>query len=166
MNCKELVYLLGDYLDGSMEELLRKDLDAHIVMCDSCTNFLKTYDKTKMICRQVRLTEIPEEFRERLNSFVIQKAREHHQGLDKYRKMAAEQQKREVETLLRAFREQRLSPSLSLLFDTHRDHCQTCGGFLRYLNGEGEPKPCPEEIEEHFAEFLESLPPGEEPYLS
>jgi len=43
MNCKELVYLLGEYLDGSMEEHLRKDLDSHIAMCDSCTNFLNTY---------------------------------------------------------------------------------------------------------------------------
>ncbi len=166
MNCKELVYLLGDYLDGSMEDRLREDLDAHIVMCESCTNFLRTYDTTKLICRQVRLNEIPEEFRERLKSFVIEKAREHHQELDKYRKMAAEEQKREVETLLRAFRERRLAPSLSLLFDAHRDRCETCGGFLRYLNGGGKPKPCPEEIEEHFAEFFEALPPGEEPYLS
>lgn len=166
MNCKELAYLLGDYLDGSMEEQLRKDLDAHIAMCESCMNFLKTYDTTKLICRQVRLTEIPEEFRERLNSFVMQKAREHHQGLEKYRKMAAEEQKRNVENLLRAFREQRLSPPLSLLFDTHRDRCETCGEFLRYLNGGGEPRPCPEEIEGHFAEFLEAIPPGEEPFRS
>jgi len=166
MNCKELVYLLGDYLDGTMEEPLRKDLDAHIEMCEPCTNFLKTYDTTKLICRQVRLTEIPEEFRERLNSFVIQKGKEHHKGLEKYKKLAAEEQRRNVENLLRAFREKRLAPSLSLLFDTHRDRCETCGGFIRYLNGGGGPKPCPEEIEEHFAEFLEALPPGEEPYLS
>ncbi|MDX1815919.1 MAG: zf-HC2 domain-containing protein [Thermodesulfobacteriota bacterium] len=86
MNCKELVYLLGDYLNGSMEDHLREDLDAHIVMCESCTNFLRTYDTTKLICRQVQLNEIPEEFRERLKSFVIEKAKEHHQELDKYRK--------------------------------------------------------------------------------
>jgi Putative zinc-finger len=166
MNCKELVYLLGDYLDGTMEEHLRTDLDAHIAMCDSCTNFLKTYDATKLICRQVQLNEIPEEFRERLKSFVIEKAKEHNQAIDKYRKMAAEEQRREVGNLLQAFREKRLSPSLSLLFDVHRDRCLTCGEFLRYLNGGGEPKPCPEEIEAHLAEFFEALPPGEEPYLS
>ena len=77
MNCKELVYLLGDYLDGTMEEQLRGELDVHIEMCDSCMNFLNTYDKTRIICRQIRLSEIPEEFRERLRSFVIAKAREH-----------------------------------------------------------------------------------------
>jgi len=67
MNCKELAYLLGDYLDGTMEEQLRGELDVHIEMCDSCMNFLNTYDKTRIICRQIRLSEIPEEFKSRLH---------------------------------------------------------------------------------------------------
>jgi len=166
MNCKELVYLLGEYIDGSMEEQLRGDLDDHIAMCDSCTNFLATYDRTRLICRQVQLDEIPGEFRERLRSFLAEKGKEHHQGIEKYRKMAAEEQKRQVEALLRAFREGRLSSSLSLLFDSHRDRCQICGAFLRSLNGGEETKPVPPEIEEHLAGFFEALPPGEEPFRS
>ncbi|HBX43467.1 MAG TPA: hypothetical protein DEH27_06590 [Deltaproteobacteria bacterium] len=164
MNCKELVYLLGEYLDGSMEEHLRKDLDGHIAMCDSCTNFLNTYDTTRIICRQVQLSEIPEEFRERLRTFVVAKAKEHHQGIEKYRRMAAEEQRRQVEELLRAFREGRLSSSLSLLFDTHRDRCETCGEFLRAQNGGAVPETIPRDIEEHLAEFLEAIPAGEEPF--
>jgi hypothetical protein len=166
MNCKELVYLLGDYIEGTMEEHLRKELDAHIAMCDSCTNFLKTYDMTRIICRQIRLNELPGEFRERLRSFVIEKAQEFGRELEKYRRMAAEEQKRNVEDLIRAFRERRLSPALSLLFETHRERCAACGGFIRQLNGAGDHKPCPEELEEHLAGFLDALPPGEEPYRS
>lgn len=166
MNCKELIYLLGDYLDGSMEDQLRRDLDAHIAMCDSCMNFLSTYDRTRILCRQIRLSEIPEEFKERLRSFLADKAREYHQGIEKYRKMAAEEQRRQVEELLRAFRERRLSPSLSLLFDSHRDRCGKCGAFLRTLNGGEATRPVPPGIEEHLAEFLEALPPGEEPFRS
>lgn len=166
MNCKELVYLLGEYLDGSMEDHLRNDLDGHILNCDSCANFLNTYDKTRIISRRVQLSEIPEEFRERLRSFLIEKAREHNREIEKYRMMAAEEQRRQVESLLRAFRERRLSSSASLLFDTHRDRCETCGAFLRLVNGGEEPKPVPLEIEEHLAEFLEALPPGEEPFRS
>ena len=164
MNCKELVYMLGEYLDGSMEDHLRKDLKAHIAMCDSCMSFLNTYDKTRIICRQVQLSEIPEEFRERLRTFVVAKAKEHHQGIEKYRRMAAEEQKSQVEGLLKAYREGRLSSSLSLLFETHRDRCGTCGGFLRALNGGAEPETISREIEEHLAEFLEALPAGEEPF--
>ena len=164
MNCKELVYLLGDYLDGSMEEHLRAELDTHIEMCESCIHFLNTYDKTRIICRQVRLNEIPEEFRERLRSFVTAKGGEYSREIEKYRRMAAEDRRKQVESLLRAFREQRLSPSLTLLFDTHRDRCEKCGAFIRTLNGGEEAKHVPLEIEEHLAEFLDALPPGEEPF--
>jgi len=166
MNCKELVYLLGEYLDGTMEEQLRGELDVHIAMCDSCLNFLNTYDKTRIICRQIRLSEIPEEFRERLRSFVIEKAREHHKGIEKYLALAAEERRNQVRSLLRAFREGRLSPSLSVLFDAHRNRCEICGAFIRALNGGEDPTSVPPEIEEHFAEFLDALPPGEEPYRS
>jgi hypothetical protein len=166
MNCKELTYLLGDYLDGTMEEQLRGELDVHIAMCDACTNFLNTYDKTRSICRQVKLSEIPEEFRERLRSFVMEKAREHHKGIEKYIVLAAEEQRVQVRSLLLAFREQRLSPYLSMLFVAHRNRCEICGPFLRALNDGVEPTSVPPEIEEHFAGILDTLPPGEEPYRS
>lgn len=166
MNCKELVYLLGEYLDGSMEEQLRGELDAHIAMCDSCMNFLNTYDRTKIICRQVQLNEIPEEFRERLRSFVTAKAGEYSREIEKYRRMAAEDRRKQVESLLRAFREERLSPFLSVLFDAHEIRCEICGAFIRALNGGEDPKPVSPEIEEHLAGFLDALPPGEEPYRS
>jgi hypothetical protein len=166
MNCKELTYLLGDYLDGTMEEQLRGELDVHIAMCDSCTNFLNTYDKTRIICRQIQLSEIPEEFRERLRTFVVEKAREHHKGIEKYIALAAEEQRTQVRSLLRAFREQRLSPYLSVLFDAHRTRCDICGSFLRGLNSGEDPPSVSPEIEAHFAGFLDALPPGEEPYRS
>jgi len=164
MNCKELVYLLGEYLDGTMEEHLRNELDAHIVMCESCLHFLNTYDKTRILCRQVKLSEIPEEFRERLRSFVAQESMERHQAIEKYRKMAIEEQRRQVESLLRAVREGRLSPALAMIFEVHRDRCETCGTYLRTINGGEEPKPIPSEIEEHLAEFFDAIPPGEEPF--
>ena len=164
MNCKELVYLLGEYLDGTMEEHLRKDLDVHISMCDSCLNFLTTFDKTRIICRQVRLEEIPEEFRIRLKSFVMQKAAEHHAGIDKYVRLAQEDRRRDVLALVRAFRTKSLSPTLSVLFESHRDRCGKCGAFLREINGGEERVEIPAEIEEHIAEFLEALPKDEAPF--
>ena len=164
MNCKELVYLLGDYLDGSMDEYLRRDLDDHIALCDSCTNFLNTYDKTRSICRQVQLDEIPEEFRERLKSFVINKAREHHKGIEKYLKMAELERRQQAERMLRAYREDRLSPTLALLFRRHSEICEICGAFLRaYQDGNKLPS-VSEDIETHLVEFLDALPPGEHPY--
>lgn len=164
MNCKELIYLLGDYLDGSMEEPLRSELDAHISMCDSCLHFLNTYDTTRIICRQITLDEIPEEFRERLRSFVIAKARERHAGIEKYLRQAAEERREQAASIARGYRDRRLSPALVALLDSHRDRCPTCGAYLKSLNGGEVPLPLPEGLEEHIVEFLEALPPGEDPF--
>ena len=164
MNCKELVYLLCDYLDGSMDESLRKELDAHIAMCDSCMNFLATYDKTRHACRQVRLEEVPEEFRARLRSFIMKMAEERHGGIEKYKRLAEEERTREVDSLVTAYCERRLTPPAAVLFDAHRDRCPRCGVFLRSLNGPEGRRVIPAEIVEHLSEFLDALPPGEEPY--
>lgn len=165
MNCKELVYLLSDYLDGSMEEQLRQELSVHIEMCEPCMNFVRTYDKTRILCRQIQPEEIPEEMRLRLRSFVLQKAREHHRDIEKYLERAARERREQVVDILRAYVAQRLSPTLDLLFRAHREGCATCGGFLKSLNGGGECSEIPSDIEDHIAEFLEALPPGEAPTL-
>jgi len=165
MNCKELVYLLGDYIDGTMDESLRRELDVHIAMCDSCMNFLATYNKTRIACRQVKLEEIPEEFRARLKSFVMRKAEERHRGIEKYILLAQQARRREVDSLIAAYREKRLTPAAAVLFDTHRDRCPSCGSFLRSLNGGVRDPVVPPGIVDHLAEFIDALPPGEDPFL-
>jgi hypothetical protein len=165
MNCKELVYLLSDYLDGSMEETLRQELSVHIEMCEPCLNFLKTYDKTRILCRQLRPEEIPEEMRLRLRSFVLQKAGEHHREIEKYLERAAGERREQVAGILRAYVANELSPTMNVLFRAHREGCPRCGGFLKSLNGGKKVPEVPPDIEEHIAEFLEALPPGEAPTL-
>ena len=165
MNCKELVYLLADYLDGSMEETLRQELSVHIEMCEPCLSFLKTYDKTRILCRQIQPEEIPEEMRLRLRSFVLQKVREHHRDIEKYLEQAARERHEQVEGVLRAYIANELSPTMDVLFRTHRDRCERCGAFLRSINGGKEFPAVPPDIEEHIAGFIEALPPGERPVI-
>lgn len=165
MNCKELVYLLGDYLDGTMEEQLKEELAHHLELCGPCMAFLRTYDKTRMMCRQIRPEEIPVEMRTRLKTFIMEKAREHHADIDKILARAARERREQVAGLIRAFVANRLSPTLAILFKSHRDRCEKCGMFLRGLNGGKGLPDVPAEIEEHIAEFLEALPPGEVPTL-
>jgi hypothetical protein len=165
MNCKELVYLLGDYLDGTMEEHLRQELSVHIELCEPCLNFLKTYDRTRILCRQIQPEEIPEEVRNRLKAFILQKAFEHHRDIEKYLERAAGERRAQVSGILRAYLTDRLSPTMNVLFRTHREGCESCGGFLKSLNGGKEVPAVPPEIEEHIAEFLEALPPGESPVI-
>ncbi|MBI5342629.1 MAG: zf-HC2 domain-containing protein [Deltaproteobacteria bacterium] len=169
MNCKELVYLLGDYLEGTMEEPLRQEFSLHLEMCEPCMNFLRTYDTTRILCRQIRCEEIPEEVRTRLKAFVMEKVREHNRDIEKYVEKAAIERREQVSTLLRAYAANRLSPMMAVLFQTHNDRCETCGAFLRSIDGGKslvEMPKVPPDIEEHIAEFLEALPPGEAPTLS
>lgn len=165
MICKELVYLLADYLDGTMEETLRQELSVHIEMCEPCLNFLKTYDKTRILCRQLQPEEIPEEMRLRLRSFVLQKVSEHHRDIEKYLERAAGERREQVAGILRAYVANELSPTMNILFLAHRERCPKCGAFLKGLNGGKELPAVPPDIEEHIVEFLEALPPGEVPTL-
>jgi hypothetical protein len=165
MNCKELVYMLGDYLEGSMEEHLSQELAVHIERCEPCMNFLKTYDKTRILCRQIQPEEIPEEVRSRLKAFVLQKAREHHQDIERYLERAAAERREQVAGILRAYMANRLSTTMSLLFQTHRDRCDRCGAFLKGLNGGKAVPEVPPDIEDHIADFFDALPPGESPVI-
>lgn len=164
MNCKELIYLLEDYLDGTMEERLKEELDAHIAMCEPCLHFLDTYGKTRVLCRQVTLDEIPPEFRERLRSFVMAKAQERRSGIEKYLRKEAGERKELAAAIVRGYRDRRLAPALIEQLDSHRERCPTCGAYLKSLNGSETPLPLPGGLEEHIVEFLEVLPAGEDPF--
>ncbi len=167
MNCKELIYLLGDYFDGSMEAQLRTELDSHVAKCVPCVNFLRTYGKTRELCRQLKPEEIPEDLKVRLKAFVVAKAREHRRDIEKYVARAAEEQRRQVAAILLADVEDRLSPTLAAIFEAHRGRCTVCGSFLQRVKtvpGGAHAEP-PSEIESHIADFLDALPPGENPVL-
>lgn len=164
MNCKELVYLLEDYLDGTMEGQLKEELDAHIAMCEPCLHFLETYGKTRVLCRQVTLDEIPPEFRERLRSFVMAKAQERRNGIEKYLRKDAEARREQAASIVLAYRDRRLAPVLVDLLDSHRQSCPLCGEYLQSLNGGDTPRPLPEGLVEHIVEVLDTLPAGEDPF--
>ncbi len=85
MMCREIVNLLADYLDGSMNPILREELETHISLCEPCMNFLKTYDITRIISREASVEEIPAEFRIRLRKFMLEKIREGDEGIKKYK---------------------------------------------------------------------------------
>jgi len=166
MNCKELIYLLEDYLDGSMEEQMKEELDTHIAMCQPCLHFLETYDKTRILCRQVTLDEIPPEFRERLRSFVMEKAREKREGIEKYlRKETKERHERAV-SVVNGYLAGQLSPSLLRQVERHRRECRRCGEYFGTLDRSGNNPEIGREVEEHLTVLLEELPAGEPPFQS
>ena len=72
LNCKECVDLLFDYLEDTLDPVIKKKLDDHISSCPPCLNFLKTYRSCTGISRRLREQEvrIPREMENRLKSFL------------------------------------------------------------------------------------------------
>jgi anti-sigma factor RsiW len=162
MNCKELVYLLGDYFDGSMEPHLREELAEHIKLCDVCTRFLKTYDKTRILCRSLRYEEIPSEVREKLKSFVVQRAREHRADIEQYRTRTLEERQQFARQLVDRYATGDLPPAMTSVAEQHARHCPACAPFLRA--GAVPPASIPDGVVDHLADLAEELPPGEAPF--
>ena len=46
MTCKELVELVTDYLEGTLPEDIRMQLENHLSACDGCTNYLEQMRQT------------------------------------------------------------------------------------------------------------------------
>ena len=66
LECRELVELLTDYLEGSLAPDERIRFELHLAVCDGCTAYLRQLRAT--LCAAVRLTErtIPDGVRDRL----------------------------------------------------------------------------------------------------
>jgi hypothetical protein len=162
MNCKELVYLLGDYFDGSMEPHLREELGAHIRECAVCSSFLNTYDKTRILCRSIRCEEIPSEVRDKLRAFVVEKAKEHRPDIERYMTCTPEDRRRFAREVVDRFGRGELNPAMADVAAEHGRRCPACAPFLKA--GAPASGPLPPEVVDHLADLAEELPPGEFPF--
>ena len=169
MNCKELAYLLADYLDGSMDPRMRAEFDEHIAMCRACMAFVKTYRTTLKKAAELRSDikyEIPEEVKERLNKFLIAATRKYPSQMEEYHRQAERERDQKVMAFCRAAVEEKLSSMSYLLMEGHIAICPKCREYFIVLRtARAVPSLPPEEIQEHVVRLLESLPPGEEFFL-
>lgn len=63
MNCKSLVELVTDYLDGALPEEDRVSLEAHLAECDGCTTYLEQIRTTIRLTGELSEERIPAEAR-------------------------------------------------------------------------------------------------------
>jgi hypothetical protein len=69
-NCKDIVALATEYLEGGMEEKSRGDFERHISACPPCVNFFKTYRATGAICKKALSQRIPPDVQTALWQFL------------------------------------------------------------------------------------------------
>jgi len=171
MNCKELAYMLADYIDGSMDPQLREELDAHIAKCEPCMAFTKTYlatsDKTRQLRKEIEY-KIPPEVRNRLETFVRAAALKFPEKVKEYREQVERERREKIAALLKAAIAGRLSSNTALLVETHCAGCPECKEYFDRLLKARTPAADdpPIDVGSHVTRLMESLPPGEEFFLA
>jgi hypothetical protein len=154
---RELLFLLDDYLQGRVEDGLRQDLDRHLSLCPSTASFLAARGGAGDGGGRIRNEEVPADVMAWLRAFVAENRQSRSRELDVYLRRAAEERLQEVAALIRDYCAQRLPPTMAFLFETHRDRCSKCGGFLRGLRRGSETPPASKEVAEHIADFSRPL---------
>lgn len=72
LNCRNIVELLGEYLDGELDPATAEALRAHMADCPECTAFVNTYRGTTRVTRQLKEEQLPPALKERLVTFLRQ----------------------------------------------------------------------------------------------
>ncbi len=75
MTCKEFLKELTDYLDDSMDESTRAELEEHLQWCHNCFVVCDTTKKTIEIYRDSKMYELPDELRTKLQSAILSKCK-------------------------------------------------------------------------------------------
>jgi anti-sigma factor ChrR (cupin superfamily) len=171
MNCKELAYMLADYCNGSMDPRLREELDTHLVRCEPCMAFTKTFQAT---CEETwKLREaieyaIPAEVRERLDLFVRAAALKYPDKMREYRNQIERDRREKVADLVGAAAAGKLSSAAALLVESHCAACPECREYFDALRRAGTPQAGdpPEGVRSHVIALMQALPPGEEFFLA
>ena len=76
MKCTEFLRELTDYLDGTMNERMKAELDEHLHWCHDCHVVMNTTKKTIEIYRDNQLYELPESLRSRLHQAIMSRCRD------------------------------------------------------------------------------------------
>ena len=75
MKCKDFLNELTDYLDDTLSEGTKAELDEHLHWCHECHVLLNTTKKTIEIYRDNQIYELPENLRSRLHQAIMNKCK-------------------------------------------------------------------------------------------
>jgi predicted anti-sigma-YlaC factor YlaD len=80
MNCKDVIELLADYLEMTVNSETRASLEAHLAGCGPCQAYLETYRRTREIAAAAEQDTLPPrmpaEMKAHLRAFLLAQLRE------------------------------------------------------------------------------------------
>jgi anti-sigma factor RsiW len=66
LRCQEIVELVTEFLEGTMDAPLRAAFDAHLAKCDGCTEYLDQIEATIRVAGTLEPEALSAEFQARL----------------------------------------------------------------------------------------------------
>ena len=73
MTCKEAIEVLAEYIEASLTSELVDELERHLRDCAPCRAYLSTYRKTRELTAEVGRAPMPEEMKQRLHRFLLER---------------------------------------------------------------------------------------------
>jgi anti-sigma factor RsiW len=83
MKCEELLKMLNEYVDGTVDPALCEEFEKHTAGCNPCQVVVDNIRKTITLYKQGKPYELPVEFRERLHAALRQRWKEKHRNAAK-----------------------------------------------------------------------------------
>ena len=73
MNCKEMILRVSDYVDGDLDEPLRREIEFHMLHCEDCRMIIDQIRVTVRIFAGSQEADMPAGVRDRLHQTLRQK---------------------------------------------------------------------------------------------
>jgi len=68
--CASGAELMMEYLEGTLPQDLRRDIEQHVQACERCTAFVASYRETPRIVREATAFAMPRELEDSLMTFL------------------------------------------------------------------------------------------------
>ena len=80
MKCDELLRMLNEYVDGTVDPAICHEFEAHMAGCNPCQVVVDNIRKTITLYKSGQEVALPATFRDRLHSALRQRWKETHPG--------------------------------------------------------------------------------------
>ena len=78
MKCEELLAMLNEYVDGTVDPAVCEEFEKHMAGCNPCQVVVDNIRQTITLYKNGQPCELPVQFRERLHNTLKKKWREKH----------------------------------------------------------------------------------------
>lgn len=76
MTCQDVIGLMLEYLESTLDDDVVRELEAHLEGCEPCRAYLATYRRTVAVAGQAQRVGMPPEVRRHLAALLVERLRQ------------------------------------------------------------------------------------------